>query len=529
MNDTPETAVRYEVRDRIAVLTIDFPPVNALGLVMREGMALRLRQATADPEAWGIVVIGARGRFVAGADMREFGQPMTGVSAAEMFAMLESSEKPVVIAIEGFALGGGLEMALAAPYRVADRDARIGLPEINLGVLPGAGGTQRTTRLLGPEKALDLILSGRQLSADEAKQLGLIDAVADGDTLDAAIRFANVRADAGGPYPRALDREDRIAGVDPALFDKVRADNAWAWRGTVAPFKIVDCIEAACTLPPKEGLAFEWRAFVDCFKAPSREAQVHLFYAERAAIKSVMAAFDGGIERIWLDGARPRTLIDRLARAGIEATDEPGEAMLAVVDAAVAPSDWPGLDGPLLIMGTPGEVTPLLDNAGRKQIAGLVPVGNGSAGFVEILVASEDERRAAGAAAILAKRLGLLAVVGTGESICGRLVAARDRAAAALVDDGTKPSGVDAAMIAFGMELPGGNRRPDSAGEAERALPIVAAMAAEGRRLIDDGIAAQASDVDLASVLGCGFPRHQGGAMFWAARHAAQVAEPTAA
>lgn len=285
MSMKPEDAVRYEVRDEVAVLTIDFPPVNALGAPMREGMMLRLAQARDDAGVKAIVVIGANDRFVAGADIREFGKPKHGPELHELQEVLENSEKPVVCAIDGHALGGGLELALAAPYRVAASRAKIGLPEVHLGLLPGGGGTQRTTRIAGPEVALDLILTGKHISAAKGRELGLIDEVTDGPVLDAAIAFAKARAAEGGPFPKTVERTDKVQNTDPAMFEKERAAGAKKWQGMVAPFKIVDCIEAACTLGPREGLAFEKEAFKVCLEAPSRAAQVHLFFAERQAAK----------------------------------------------------------------------------------------------------------------------------------------------------------------------------------------------------------------------------------------------------
>lgn len=285
MSVTPETAVRYDVRDDVAVLTIDFPPVNALGAPMREGMVLRLRQALADGAVEAVVVVGANDRFVAGADIREFGKPKVGPDLLTIQNLMEDSPKPVVCAIDGHALGGGLELALAAPFRVAASRAKIGLPEVDLGLLPGGGGTQRLTRIAGPEVALDLILTGKHISAAKGKELGLIDEVTDGDVTDAAIAFARKKANEGGPYPTTVELTDKVEGVDPAIFETVRKQNAKKWTGMVAPFKIVECIEAACTMPPREGLKFEKEAFEVCLAAPSRAAQVHLFFAERQAAK----------------------------------------------------------------------------------------------------------------------------------------------------------------------------------------------------------------------------------------------------
>jgi 3-hydroxyacyl-CoA dehydrogenase len=293
----PEDAVRYALRDGVALLTIDFPPVNALGHPVRAGMLQRLEQAQADPAASAIVIVGANDRFIAGADIREFGKPKEPPELAAILKVMEQSAKPIVIAIDGHALGGGLEFALAAPFRVAAARAQVGLVEVNLGLLPGGGGTQRLPRLVGPEVALDLILNARHVPAAEALQLGIVDEVTEGDVATAAIDFARSKAQAGGPWPIVIERTDRIANVDPALFDEVRRKNAAKWQGTVAPFQIVNCVEAATRLSPEEGLKFEREAFKVCHDAPSRPAQIHLFFAERAAAKVNGA-----------DGIRPRPI-----------------------------------------------------------------------------------------------------------------------------------------------------------------------------------------------------------------------------
>jgi 3-hydroxyacyl-CoA dehydrogenase len=281
----PEDAVKYTLRDQTAVLTIDFPPVNALGAPMREGMIMRLRQAISDDAAEAIVIVGANDKFIAGADIREIGKPRQGPELHAIQEIMEGSSKPIIAAIDGHALGGGLETAFAAHYRVATRRARLGLPEVNLGLLPGAGGTQRLTRLTGPSIALDLILSGRHISAEEAKVLGIVDEVSDSDVTEAAIRFAQSKAQQGPPWPVLIEKVDKVANIDTQLFETTRQQNARKWKGMVAPFQIIECIEAATRLDPSEGLAFEKKAFQICSDAPSRAAQVHLFFAERAAAK----------------------------------------------------------------------------------------------------------------------------------------------------------------------------------------------------------------------------------------------------
>lgn len=373
MTMSPEQAVRYEVRDSVALLTIDFPPVNALGAPMREGLALRLDQAATDDAVSAIVIVGANDRFVAGADIREFGKPRTGPSLHDLIAQLEGSTKPVVCAIDGHALGGGLELALGAPFRVAASRARVGLPEVNLGLLPGAGGTQRLTRLVGPQIALDLILAGTHVPAAKAFELGVVDAVAEGDVTEAAIAFAREKASSGTVLPRAIDRTDKVTGIDPAVFATVRDANAKKWSGMVAPFRIVDCVEAACTLSPREGLKFEQEAFQVCLEAPSRAAQVHLFFAERQAAKvdglsadvrprriasvGVIGAgtMGGGIAMSCVSAGLPVTLLD--------ATREGLDAGLEKVRANYAISVQRGSRSQAQVDAAMGLITPSMDYA----------------------------------------------------------------------------------------------------------------------------------------------------------------------
>ena len=278
------TDVRYELDGDVAVITIDNPPVNALSAAVRDGIAAALQRLSSDGSARAGVVIGER-VFIAGADIKEFGKPFQGTPLPDLCDRLEACAKPLVAALAGAALGGGLEVALGCHFRVATAEAKVGLPEVNLGILPGAGGTQRLPRITGPEIALDAMTSGKPMTAGRAKELGVIDEIMAGDLRAGAVAFARDRADGGGAPPRTSARSDMVTGVDPELFDAYRRKNASKWRGLVAPWKIVDCVEAACRLPFAEGMTFERDAFLACLNSPARKALVHLFFAERAAAK----------------------------------------------------------------------------------------------------------------------------------------------------------------------------------------------------------------------------------------------------
>ncbi len=267
----------------IALVTVDHPPVNALSVGVREGLYEAIAKANADPAVEGIVLRAAGSTFIAGADIKEMqqGRHLESPTVREIQDALQAG-KPSLAAIHGAALGGGLELALACTFRVALPAAQAGLPEVKLGLLPGAGGTQRITRLCGPAAALDIIVSGRKVSAQEALSLGMFDALVE-DTQDAAVDVLRARLDAGEIPQPILERTDAIEEVDPAIFETARARAAK--RGAKAPQSIIDCIEAACRLEGEGGLTFERAAFDALKDGPQNKALSHAFFAERAAAK----------------------------------------------------------------------------------------------------------------------------------------------------------------------------------------------------------------------------------------------------
>jgi len=274
--------VTYELVDDIGLILINNPPVNALSHDVRQGIQKAIRIAQGDASR--AVVIHCEGRtFVAGADIREFGKPPADPWLPELLDQVEASTKPVVAALHGTALGGGFELALASHYRVAVPTAKVGLPEVKLGLLPGAGGTQRTPRLAGVRAALDLMTSGDPISADDAMALNLVDEIVDGPLPDAALAYARQLV-ANGAGPRRTS-ERSVAAADPALFAEYRKQLAKRARGQIAPQKIVDCVEAAMTRPFPEGMAIEREAFVACMASPQSAGLRHLFFAEREAAR----------------------------------------------------------------------------------------------------------------------------------------------------------------------------------------------------------------------------------------------------
>jgi 3-hydroxyacyl-CoA dehydrogenase len=268
----------------VLILEMDFPPVNALSLAVREGLMAALAAGAQDPAVAALVVSGARGTFCGGADINEIasGAALTPPMIADLQAQIEASRKPIVAAITGIALGGGFELALTCHARTLAPAAKVGLPEVKLGLIPGAGGTVRFTRLAGSAAALEAITSGAQIPAGRALELGLVDEVAD-DALGAAVALAGRLALDRQPLRITSELRERIRDVNPEVFAEFRKKLSAKARGQLAPFRIVDCIEAACTQPKDEALRLERQYFMECRDSAQRKALVHVFFAERAA------------------------------------------------------------------------------------------------------------------------------------------------------------------------------------------------------------------------------------------------------
>jgi len=272
----------------IAVVTINSPPVNALSADVRNGLRDGVATAAADPGVKAIVVICAGRTFIAGADIAEFGKPPRGATLPELQGVLEGGPKPIIAAIHGTSLGGGFEMALMCHYRVAVPSAKFGLPEIKLGLIPGAGGTQRLPRLIGVEKALDIILSGAPFSAQEALQWGVVDAlVEEGQLREGALGFARKVIDTHMPPRKIRDLNEKIEAArgHPEIFEKVRRDYAKKFRGFEAWQSALRAVQVAVDLPFDEGMKFERQAFLDLIPTEQSRAQRYVFFSERKVWK----------------------------------------------------------------------------------------------------------------------------------------------------------------------------------------------------------------------------------------------------
>ncbi len=323
-------SVAFEKHGPVGVVTVENPPVNALSHAVRSGLVECLDRALADSEVRVVVLAGKGRTFIAGADITEFGKPPKAPSLGEVIAKYEASPKPIVAALHGTALGGGLELSLGCHYRVAAKDAKCGLPEVKLGILPGAGGTQRLPRLVGFDKALEMIVSGDPIGARDGKALGLVDELVEGDLVAGAIAFANGVAERR-PLPRVRDLTAHLedARKRPDVFDKAKKDAAQRARGAKAPFRCIEAVRAALDLPFDDGLRRERELIEEALRSTESAAMRHVFFAERTAAKipdvpqdtatlpvrrvAVIGAgtMGGGIAMVFANAGIPVLLVDR--------------------------------------------------------------------------------------------------------------------------------------------------------------------------------------------------------------------------
>ncbi len=329
----------------VAVITLDSPPVNALGAQVRAGLVEAFNQANASDAAAIVLICGGR-TFFAGADITEFGRPPApGPGFPELMVTIENSKKPVVAAIHGTALGGGLETALCAHFRVAVPSAKLGVPEVALGILPGSGGTQRLPRVVGVQKALEMVTSGQPISAKAAAASGLVDAVVEeGKLLEGALAFARQAVAEGKPLVRVRDNDAKLAEAraNPQIFADFRKANARKFRGFMAPENNIRAVEAAVTSASfDEGLAEERRLFMELATGPQAQAQQYYFFAERQAqripdvpddtptrqVKSIgiigAGTMGGGIAMNFANAGLPVTIVEQ--------TQEPLDRGLATI------------------------------------------------------------------------------------------------------------------------------------------------------------------------------------------------------
>jgi len=326
--------VGYAQHGAIAVLTVDNPPVNALSVAVRQGLIDGIRRAVGDPAITAIVLIGQGKTFIAGADIREFGKKPQPPRLTAAIAEIEASPKPVVAAIEGVALGGGLEVALGCHFRIGTKRSQVGLPEVKIGIVPGAGGIERLPRLIGLEPALKMMVSGDPARADKALALGILDAIAEGELLTEAVAFAERAVAAKTPIRRLSQSKIALDGVDwRALLATARAGIARSNRGQISPQRVIDCVENAITLPFDQALGETVRIIGELIPSEQAKALRYAFFAEREAgkvpdIDKTVAArklrsaavigagtMGGGIAMCFADAGIPVLVLENSAEA----------------------------------------------------------------------------------------------------------------------------------------------------------------------------------------------------------------------
>ena len=297
--------VNYELRGDIAVLEVDNPPVNPLSSGVRVGLCDQFDKANSDENVRGIVLKGAGNAFIAGADISEFGQKMEGPDLHTALKNIEYSKKPVVAAINGPALGGGLETALCCNYRIATEKSIVGLPEVNLGLLPGAGGTQRLPRIVGPSQALKIMLSGVPVPAKKALDQGILDSISTGDLVEDAISFLHKKLDETTEHPKVRDLNEKLveARGNENVMAEAKALASKSRKGQFAPGQIIKCVEAAIEEDDFDaGMKKESDLFLECLLHPQREAMIHIFFGERTAGKILDVPKDTETQKIGSAG-----------------------------------------------------------------------------------------------------------------------------------------------------------------------------------------------------------------------------------
>jgi 3-hydroxyacyl-CoA dehydrogenase len=511
------TKVQLEVRGQVAVATIDNPPVNALGVAVREGLAAAIRQANADASVVAIVIAAAGKAFIAGADISEFGKPPAPPSLPDVLDAIEGSAKPVVAAIQGVALGGGLEVALACHARVALPAAKLGLPEIKLGIIPGAGGTQRLPRLIGAAKAFPMMLSGEPIPSGKALEYGLIDEVASSNVVAAASRLAEALA-AEGRRP-VTSAATALTEADREAFEALAKDAVKKADGMPNVPALVEAVRASFTLPFSEGAAVERKLFLSLVVDERSKALRHVFFAEREVAKvpgigpevkpraiasaAVIGAgtMGGGIAMCFANAGIPVTLIET-AQAALDngvnrisaiydisvsrgsLTPEAKAGRMALIKPAVGLAAAAGADivveaafeemgvkqqifGELDKVAEPGAIlasnTSYLDvptiAAATKRPQDVIGMHFFSPANVmkllEIVRPTGSADDAIATAVALGRKLGKVpVVVGNGFGFVGnRMLEQRTRAAERLLVAGALPHEVDAALVGFGFKM----------------------------------------------------------------------------
>ena len=589
------SSTAYQLHGAVAVITLDNPPVNGLGYDLRRHIVAGVSDAQSDDRVQAVILIGSDRAFSGGADIREFGSPK---STAEprldtVIRAIEASVKPVIAAIGGVCMGGGLELALGCHFRVAVGGAQIALPEVKLGLLPGAGGTQRLPRLIGVEAALEMIVSGTPSPSEKLKGTALFDAFIEGGLLEGALAYA-ARVIAEKPALKRV-RDINIALPDQqAFFRQARDRIAATAQNFPAPLKCVEAVAAAVEQAFEEGLKTERKLFLELMAGPESRALRHAFFAERACAKIAglpeetatrkigrvavigAGAMGGGIAMNFLDAGIPVTLLEMRQEAldhGVNSirknyqnalskgklAQEKMDACMALLAATL---DYQALKDADLAIEAVAEDIAVKESVFRKldevikpgailatstsapdldRLAGCTKRPQDVIGMRFLAPANvtkllEVVRGAATAGEVLAtvmqlaKKLRKTAVL---SGLCKGFIGQRMfdqylRAANTLVEDGASPKRVNLALENWGMakgpfHLVDYGQRAREAETPGRAISdaeiverCIYALVNEAARLLDEGIAQRASDIDMVFLIGYGFPRHRGGPLLYA-------------
>lgn len=543
-------AVSIRCDDDLAIVTIDNPPVNALSHAVRQGLFGAVASLDADDAVRGVILICAGRTFIAGADVTEFGKPPMEPHLRDVVAVIEAAQKPWFAAIHGTALGGGFEIAMGCRCRVAVKDAKIGLPEVTLGIIPGAGGTVRTPRLAGVENAVDLITSGKPVGAAKALAMGLIDAVVEGDLLLATMNYARNALATNLPPPT---RARTIASPAADYWDARGRSVAHAARGEEAPLRALAVIRKACESDFETAMAYERENFLALRNAPQAAALRAVFFAERAALRppEMVGLEPRHVTRVGVIGTTP--MADALANAlrdgGLPVIrGEPDDAALGDSDLVIeAASDDHAMKQVILaklgqtcrpdtiLATTLSEADPHMVAKGvlhPERLIGLhMPHPSQVMKLLEILPMAETTGDVIAAMFALARRLNKIPVcVGKGHgSICQRLMGKLRAQVERMQMVGINPGEISDALHHFGfMSMPWAaleHAKIAHAHDSKKGM-LTAADLVDGlllpvvndaAHMLGEGMAVRPVDIDLVAIHGFGFPRHRGGPMHWAA------------
>ncbi|SHF79071.1 3-hydroxyacyl-CoA dehydrogenase [Modicisalibacter ilicicola DSM 19980] len=513
--------VSYARHERVGVIRIDNPPVNALGQAVRQGLLDALESARHDHDAEVIVLMAVGRTFIAGADIREFGKPPQAPLLPDVIAALEANDKPVIAVLHGTALGGGLEVALGCHLRIALAGTRVGLPEVKLGLLPGAGGTQRLPRLAGVECALDMITSGRFVDADEAKTRGIVDEVVTGeDPLSAGLTAAEQLLQ--GHYVPRVSGELPAPATDAAAWEDYRQRLADEVPYLFSPFRIVDAVEATTRLPFAEGLKHERALFMECMDSPQRAGLIHAFFATRGTHKVPGAESDASFTTLGLVGHHPLfdALDSHVTKAGVRLVNLDADTGEDIQACLVAPDvgafrrqtlrDALPVGAPWVDVGTPHGMSADAGDA-------ILMLSPREADLTTCeLVDRADNPALIQALANTLKRLKRQVVVTRQASV----IAALEEALSRVIADAPETVRLEAAWHAEGWDLSPWLAKGDvpveiSDAEAERyRQPLDLAWQQVAKAFSEGGQVHRDSDIDVLAIQAFGYPQHLGGPAF---------------